>query len=396
MRKLDYFVCALGCGLSAIPMSCSSNSGNGVEGGNTGGAGFQNTGGSQYQGLGGAYIPSSDTSTNANAGGTTSAGTGTGCAQQEVPIQTLPPDILIIMDRSMSMTDDETDKSCAGGNPAGNGNCGQTSKWYQTTVAVEGVVNATQAKVNWGLYYLGNETTQCVALTTPAVGITAGNSYDLIAPALDGEKFLGQIGTPTAAVVKAAVAYLQTVQDQNPKFLLLATDGEPNCANGSVNNSDANGATAAIKNAHDQLGIPTFVVGIATTASTTGSTAATAELNSAAVAGGYPLTGTIQYYAVSDTQALSDALNKIVGLAASCTISLANTPTGQDWSIAITATDTTGTTVQIDSDANNGWGYTDASKTAITLVGTACDNLKSGAYTDIKFVYTCKGQEFIF
>ena len=395
MRKLNYFVCALGCGLSAVPMACSSNSGNGVEGGNTGGAGFQNTGGAQYKGAGGSYVPSSDTSTNANAGGTTSAGTDTGCAQKDVPIQTLPPDILIIMDRSMSMTDDENDKSCAGGSASGNGNCGQASKWYQTTTAVKDVVNATQAKVNWGLYYLGNETTQCVALTTPAVGITTGNSYDLIAPALEGEQFLGQIGTPTAAVVKAAVAYLQTLTDQNPKFLLLATDGEPNCANGSVNNNDAAGATAAIKNAHDQLGISTFVVGIATTTGT-GAASATAALNSAAVAGGYPLTGTTQYYAVSDTQALSDALNQIVGLAASCTISLANTPTGQDWSIAITATDTTGATVLINSDPDNGWGYTDNSKTAITLVGTACDNLKSGEYTNIKFVYTCKGHDFIF
>jgi hypothetical protein len=257
-------------------------------------------------------------------------------------------------------------------------------------------VSATQAKVNWGLYYLGNETTQCVALTTPAVGITASNSYDLIAAALDGEQFLGQTGTPTAAVVKAAVAYLQTLTDQNPKFLLLATDGEPNCANNSVQRTDATGATAAIKNAHDQLGIPTFVVGIATTGTSTTAVAATAALNSAAVAGGYPLTGTTQYYAVDNTKALSDALNQIVGLAASCTISLANTPTNQDWSIAITATDTTGGTVLIDPDANNGWGYTDASKTAITLVGTACDNLKSGEYTNIKFVYTCKGHDFIF
>jgi hypothetical protein len=274
---------------------------------------------------------------------------------------------------------------------SGNGNCGDLSKWSQTIIAIKDVVNQTQAKVNWGLFFLGAEPSQCGAATAPVVGITSGNSYDPIAATLDGELFTGQIGTPTTAVVKNAVAYLQTLTDQNPKFLLLATDGEPNCANGVVNNNDATGATNAIKNANT-LGIPTFVVGIATTTVASATTA----LNSAAVAGGYPLTGTTQYYAVSDTQALSDALNQIVGLAASCTISLANAPTGQDWSIAITATDTTDKTVLIDPDPNNGWGYTDASKTAITLVGTACDNLKSGAFTDIKFVYTCKGHDFIF
>lgn len=391
MRKLDYFVCALGCGLSALPMSCSSKTGNGVEGDSTGGAAFKNTGGAQYQGVGGNYVPSSDT-TNANAGGTTSAGTETGCAQQEVPIKTLPPDIMIVMDRSLSMTDDVNGQACAGGSMSGNGNCGDLSKWSQTIAAIKDVVNATQVKVNWGLFYLGAEPTQCGVATSPVVNVTAGNSYDLIASTLDGEQFTGQIGTPTAGAVKNAVAYLQTLTDQNPKFLLLATDGEPNCANGgSVNTSDATGATNAIKNAKS-LGIPTFVVGIATTSVA----AATTALNSAAVAGGYPLTGATQYYAVSDTQALSDALNQIVGLATSCTISLANTPVGQDWSIAITATNSSGDTVVIDPDANNGWGYTDTNKTAISLVGTACDNLKTGAFTDIKFVYTCKGHDFIF
>jgi hypothetical protein len=390
MRKLDYFVCALGCSLSALPMSCSSKSGNGVEGGSTGGAAFKNTGGAQYQGAGGNYVPPSSTS-NPNAGGTTSAGTETSCAQQEVPIKTLPPDIMIIMDRSLSMTDDVTGQACAGGNMSGNGNCGDRSKWAQTIAAVKDVVNTTQGNVNWGLFFLGAELSQCGAATAPVVGITSGNSYDPIAASLDGEQFTGQIGTPTTAVVKNAVAYLQALTDQNPKFLLLATDGEPNCANGSVNANDATGATNAIKNAKS-LGIPTFVVGIATTTVASATTA----LNSAAAAGGYPLTGTTQYYAVSDTQALSDALKQIVGLAASCTISLSNTPVGQDWSIAITATDTSGATVVIDPDANNGWGYTDSNKTAITLVGTACDNLKTGAFTDIKFVYTCKGHEFIF
>ena len=36
--------------------------------------------------------------------------------------------------------------------------------------------------------------------------------------------------TPTRSAENAAVTYLNTVTTSNPKFILLATDGQPNCA----------------------------------------------------------------------------------------------------------------------------------------------------------------------
>ena len=69
----------------------------------------------------------------------------------------LPPDILIVQDRSLSMTDDNNDQPCAGGSASGDGNCGAASKWSQTTTALNTVLSQTDTSVNWGLYWLGDE-----------------------------------------------------------------------------------------------------------------------------------------------------------------------------------------------------------------------------------------------
>ena len=113
-----------------------------------------------------------------------------------------------------------------------------------------------------------------------------------------------------------------------------------------------------------------------------------------AQAGGESQAGATAYYAVSDTAELEATLNQIVGLVASCTISLENVPQGT-WTIAIWATDASGKTVQIPTSATDGWGYTDTSKSSITLVGSTCDNLKSGAYSNLQFVYTCQNQTIL-
>jgi hypothetical protein len=309
---------------------------------------------------------------------------GGGCGQTNVSVTPLPPDILIVQDRSLSMTDDTTDQPCAGGSAAGNGNCGATSKWAQVIGALDPVVMQTQTIVNWGMIFLGSEPTQCGAATTPIVPITPMTSYPPIHAALSGEMFTGQTGTPTAAVMNNAVAYMKSLTDPNPKFLLLATDGEPNCAGGTLARNDDTGANTAVAAAM-AAGFPTFVVGIATTTDP----AASNSLNMLAVTGGEAqMGGATQYYAVTDTASLLSALNKILSAATPCTIPLSGVNGSLD-QVAVTAKDANGNTVQITEDATNGWTYTDASKTAITLHGDACKNLQSVTYTAFQFIYTC-------
>src|SRR5262249_40686889 len=79
----------------------------------------------------------------------------------------------------------------------------------------------------------------------------------------------GASGTPTAAAIQTAAAYMLTLTDQNPKFLLLVTDGAPTCA-GTIDALTADPAQAqadavAAIAAADAAGIPTLVVAPSTT-----------------------------------------------------------------------------------------------------------------------------------
>jgi hypothetical protein len=375
-----------GCGFK---MAGSSHTGSGgVAGANVGTGGQAGSKGTGGHGTGGTVVVG--TGGEPGTGGDVGIGVDAAmpnCGQTSVSVMPLPPDILIVQDRSLSMTDDSNDQPCAGGSAAGDGMCGANSKWSQVITAVNQVVGQTQSKVNWGLIFLGDETAQCGAATAPVVDITPGASAQLIQTALNGVVFTGAPGTPTTAVMNNAVKYLQGLTDPNPKYLLLATDGEPNCAGGGTGNigaSDAIGAENAVA-AANTAGFPTFVVGIATTSDP----AATNALNTMAVNGGEPQVGAAtQYYAVTDTAGLETVLAQIIGKAVSCTIPLTGVSGNLD-KVAVSAKDASGNTIEIMQDATNGWSYTDATKTAIILNGDACNNLKSVTYTGFQFIYTC-------
>ena len=115
--------------------------------------------------------------------------------------------------------------------------------------------------------------------------------------------------------MNSAVQYMNGLTDPNPKYLLLATDGEPNCAAGAASIGDERraGAESAVTAALT-AGFPTFVVGIATSTDA----AATNALNAMAVNGGEAQAGAAtQYYAVTDTAGLETVFAQIIAQDAS-------------------------------------------------------------------------------
>jgi hypothetical protein len=357
-----------GCDFSTQPTLLES-AGSGASGGH--GAG---SAGSSGTGTG----SSSGTGTGASSGGGTVGTTGTGgsmsCGQTSVAIQTLPPDVLILQDKSLSMADNTSGKSCS------TPGC---SKWSQVSSAVVDVVMATQANVNWGLKFFGND--NMCGVTAGADVIVAPNNYTAIDMAFQNTSPSSY--TPTQKALDSASAYLATLTDPNPKFILLATDGLPNCPpSGGSTTDDSTGAEAAVTRAYN-AGYPTFVVGIATSSDAT----ATKTLNTMATNGGYPQTGAAtSYYSITDTASLEAALNKIVGLVASCTLPLNGAPTNFT-NVAVSVQTSSGASaVPQDTTHTNGWDYTN-NKTSVQFYGPACDSLKSGTYTGVKFIYACPG-----
>ena len=133
----------------------------------------------------------------------------------------------------------------------------------------------------------------CGASTVTAgadLGFGSNSTFHLIAhvvaAGVDGN------GTPTAAAIGAGAAYLHTVMDQSPKFMMLVTDGAPTCAGtiGAPLSDDAAmaqaDAVAAIAAARAE-GFPTIVVA----PSTTTAAGDVAALNALAQAGGIPAPG---------------------------------------------------------------------------------------------------------
>jgi hypothetical protein len=327
------------------------------------------------------------------SGGTGNTVTNT-CGEQVHEADKLPPDILIVLDRSGSMDNDINDKGCGTGGKSGSssGGCGTNSKWGLMTPAIKQVVAATDTGVNWGLKFFADPgDSGCGVNNSASVAIGAMNGSK-VSTAIDGQtNALGGISngsrTPTRLAINGAVTYLNGVKDGNPKYILLATDGLPNCmpGNSSTGADDSAGAIQAVKDAKT-AGIPTFVVGIATTGMGTADT----TLSSMANAGGYPHAGSPAYYSVSSTSEFVSVLQSLVGVAATCTFAVGNPPTS-DGTTSRSRIDVygDGTLIPRDTSHANGWDYTDSTMTSLIVYGATCDQIKAGTIKSVSVKFQC-------
>jgi len=210
------------------------------------------------------------------------------------------------------------------GNACNRGACGANSKWTQMAAAITAVVGMTDASVNWGIKYFPDNN-GCDARMAPAVGIAASNGAAVVTSI---ESTIPGGTTPTRDAISFGAAYLQSLTDTNPKFLLLATDGLPNCPVGCAAMANPSGVCTTTDNpTEDQAvedavmtaaaqGIKTFVVGIGNVAT------AQNTLDQLAAAGGEAqVGGATSYYAALDEAALEAALTSIVGKISGCSAS---------------------------------------------------------------------------
>jgi von Willebrand factor type A domain len=325
----------------------------------------------------------------ASTGGSASTGSGTGgvgeanCGLFQFQPSARSADIMMVLDRSGSMAD------VPSGAPSGS----TTTKWQIVVPAMEQIVTATQSSISWGLKTFpeaasdGMSDCAGTVISKPDVpaaasnGPTMNSTIDATTP--DGN------GTPTGDAIKAATAYLKTVSDANPKYLLLATDGEPTCV-GTSHDSD-NAGPYAVQAVSDALaaGFPTFVVGIATTKSSDNS-----RLNQLAAAGGAgnPSTNPLatRYYLANDATTLQAALQAITGQISSCLFPLATPPpVPNDPSKVGVYLGSGMTKVPHDDTRTNGWAYTDDSDAAIEIYGSWCSMIQADGAGALQVIFGC-------
>lgn len=295
------------------------------------------------------------------------------CGFQNFNLKREPADILLVLDRSASMED------------APDGATDPTSKWNLVVPALTEVVSSTNSSVAWGMKsYPEGEGSECIAgsVTEKIDVMIAASNASAVNQAIMSTTPKGN-GTPTGDAVKQSVVYMKTLTNTHPKFLLLATDGEPSCPKDSTN--ARNYAVQAVTDAL-AAGFPTYVVGVATT-----KTSASTALNNMATAGGKPRADpnplATRYYLANTKDELVKSLQTITGeVAKSCTFALNPPPPAPNF-IAVKVA---GQTVARDPDKAAGWDYTSTDYTQLEVFGAACDAIKSDA-DKVEIIYGCEG-----
>jgi len=320
----------------------------------------------------------------ANTGSSTTGGLDNTCEKREVKADKIIPDMLIVLDKSGSMVwtgcDDPANQqlapcTAAGGPPAPYDRA--FDRWAPSVAALKTTTAALEERVRFGLMIFPSDPIPAALPFLPPTGCQPGTVFEVpalrtasdIAMALDSESADGD-STPIPGTLKAAHEALGSGlagpdQAPKPKYVLLVTDGVPNCmvdAQPAFTAEAANMDTYAEVDSLTQDGIKTYVIGYDTR-----STADLAVvLDEMARRGG---TGATAHQEVTDENSLLDAITAIAGDITTCT-----------YKLDMPVPDVKKVSVILDGkpqkNGEDGWVLGMDMKT-IELRGKACDTLQN-------------------
>lgn len=309
------------------------------------------------------------------------------CGEQRFRLEPgMTPDILVVFDKSGSMS------AAIGDND---------TRWEVMTAALKSVVTNTEQVINWGLsLFPSNESCGDARVDVP-VGPGHGGS---IRTKLGGTGPSGN--TPIRTAVALGHTYLSGLARQNPRYLLLATDGAPDCASGCTcrpgrgpcatnmcraddgactapcidRGPDGPGSVQAVRDAAAG-GTTVIVVGLMTGRDEE------QTLNELALAGGFPRVGGPPHYFLADSgEELEEALVNITGLIVSCTFPLEDPPPDPD------NIDVVLDGMRVPRDRENGFELGGDGR-SIVFHGEACEKLQRmgamGRAPDIQATFGC-------
>jgi len=312
-------------------------------------------------------------------GGATSS---LGCSiKSTVALVPQPADLLILLDRSGSM-----DTAFGSGT-------------RQQAVASEltDVVTAFAAHVRFGYQELpgrqgcsGQAVAGCCA-SAPTVGVAADNAAAVVAAIAAASPVDGN--TPTAAALRAADGYYDALADGiENRYVLLATDGAPNCtlagdlSAGDTSNvgacADALAEVAALVSA----GVRVIVLGVGPdlAADTTGVAACLDALAHAGGAAASP--GSPGYYSANDPVELQLAVEQIFGgvTRPSCVLPFKTEPLDNS-AVALYLDGQ-----QIPRTSGDGWRLdTSVSPPVARVTGVYCDEIQAFQVKTIEARFGC-------
>ncbi|MEM6289911.1 MAG: vWA domain-containing protein [Myxococcota bacterium] len=328
----------------------SSGGDSGTGGGSSSGGG--STGGSTTDGdTTGGLIPEGSSST-------------MDCPSAEVQFEPVIPTVILLIDQSGSMTADFNGED----------------RWDVVRDAlidpVTGVVANLENDVRFGLALFtsngGDAGGECPVLAEEAPMI--GNLMS-ISETYQGESPTGD--TPTGDSIDAVVASLLAKEDEGPRIIVLATDGEPDTCEVPNPQQGQEEAIVAAENAFAN-DIQTFIISVGNDVSET-------HLQAMANAGVGVLEGDpdAPFYVPTDEDAMIAAFEEIINGVRSCVLTL-------DTAILPGQADQGTVTINgvvIPFDDPNGWQVN--SPTEIELLGTSCEAIQEGD-VEVTVEFTCE------
>ncbi|RMG94127.1 MAG: VWA domain-containing protein [Deltaproteobacteria bacterium] len=378
--------------MSGGTMSGGTMSGGTMSSGDTGTAGTVSGGDTGTAGTASGGTMSGGTTAGASGGGST-GGNVEPCDVAMATLQPIPPNVMLVLDKSGSMV-------------------AQTpTRWSELYNVVDSVVNAFQDQINFGAWLFPsvnatNDLNQnaCIVNGNPEVGVAPNNAAAILAgiPPANATSATIKGGTPAARAIDSAVNYLKGLNPENPRAIILITDGAANCKIGTswpeIFNDYDNSLHTFVANAWTNDGIPTHVVGIDIDNANTGSqTDGTPDninpwqkLDQLANEGGTCIGdcangGVADFYATTNQQELQDALQAAVDSALSCVVPLNPEPPFPD----LMEVEIGGMTVPKVNDCANedGWVYVNPNGPydAVEICGTWCDQLKMQGSLEAKY-----------
>lgn len=286
------------------------------------------------------------------------------CGSQKAGATAIPPNMLITLDRSCSMT----------------AKVGTQTKWQISVAALTTMLTKFSGKIRFGFTMFPDldkpDCNQGAIPFEPAVGNEAK-----IAAVLKASLIATDVNFPDGPCVTnidtaALQASMSTALKDKTRgaFVLLVTDGAQ-----SAGCSGNGGDVGTEKTIADmlKLGIKTAVIGF-------GAGVDAAQLDKFAVAGGLPAAGATKFYKAEDGASLDKILTTLAGAALGCTYTLDKTP--PDPTKIVVFFDGT---KSVPKDMTNGWTY-DAATNTVTFHGTSCSDLKNEVVKTLDIVLGCK------
>lgn len=277
------------------------------------------------------------------------------CGTSEFAVDDVPPNVMVLLDRSCSMLD--------------------ANKWDIAVAALDQLTQEFGSRIRWGLQLYPDATGDECTLEPPSVEPGPDGHMQVaqvlsqaLSPA-DLNYPDGPCNTMTGGAL-AALAGHPTLHDATrSNHVLLITDGaEFGCQKDES-------ATLTTVQGMLTAGTTTFVVGF-------GSAVDAQALEELAQAGGAPRPTVPAYYQADDSAGLKTALAGILGAVVGCEFALGETPPRTDELYAFLDDK------PVTRDDPDGWVY-DEPLNQVRFQGASCQALQSGSARDIDVVFGC-------